>query len=80
MDKNHLNNFGRGPPKDHLCEIISKLVRGFRRSCRLSQLLKDGQTKTNHKSSPCHFVTGELKMCKKNHSLHSVYTLLSYIR
>ena len=40
-DKNHLNNFARGPPKDHLCEIILKLDRRFRRSCHLSQLLTD---------------------------------------
>ena len=57
----YLINFGRGPPKDHLCEIISKLDQGFRRSCHLSQLLTDGQrTKTDHKSSFCHYVTGEL--------------------
>ena len=43
MDQNHLNNFGRGSPKDHLCEIISKLDLGFRR-CHLSQLLTDGRT------------------------------------
>ena len=28
MDQNHLNNFGRVSPKDHLCEIISKLDKG----------------------------------------------------
>ena len=67
MDQYHLNNFGRGPPKDHLCEISSKLGQGFRWNCRLSQKLTKGQTtdgqrtKTDHKSSPCHFVTGELK-------------------
>ena len=44
---------------DHLCEIISKLGKGFRRSCRLSQLSTVGWTKTDHKSSPCQFVTGE---------------------
>ena len=43
MDQNHLNNFGRGPPKDHLREIISKLEKGFRRSCKLSQMLTDGR-------------------------------------
>ena len=33
------------------------------RRCHLSQLLKDGlrRTKTDHKSSPCHYVIGELK-------------------
>ena len=61
-DQNYLNNFGRGPPKDHLCEIISQLDQGFRRCCHLSQLLTDdGQsTKIDHKSSPCHYVTGKL--------------------
>ena len=48
MDHNHLNIFGRGPPKDHLCEIISKLGQGFRRSCRLSQKLMDGRRKDVH--------------------------------
>ena len=78
MDQNLLNNFGRGPPKDHLCEIILKLDQGFRRSCHLSQLRKTNsgssqvkltdygrtdsrRTKTDHKSSPCLYVTGELK-------------------
>ena len=42
-----MNNFGRGPPKDHLCEINSKLGKGFRRSCRLSQLLKDRRSRTD---------------------------------
>ena len=51
MDQNLLNNFGRGPPKDHLCEIISKLDEGFRRSCHLSQLLTDGQTMTDEDQS-----------------------------
>ena len=41
MDQNHLNNFGKGPPKDHLCEIISKLGQEFKRSCQLSQKLTD---------------------------------------
>ena len=55
-------NLGRGSPKNHLCEIISKLGFGFRKSRCLSQLLMDGRrTKTDHKTSPCHFVTGELK-------------------
>ena len=65
MNQNQLNNFGRGQSKDHLCEIISKFGKGFRKSCCLSQLLQtEGPgTKINHKTSPCHFVTGELKIC-----------------
>ena len=70
MDQNHLNNFGRGPPKDHLWEIISKLDKGFRRSCHLSQLLTDDnvddadgrRTQTDYKSSPCHYMKSELIM------------------
>ena len=51
MDQNHLNNFDRRPPKDYLCEIISKLDQGFRRSCHLSQLLTDhGRTKDKDQS------------------------------
>ena len=74
MDQNHLNSFGRGPPKDHLCEIISKLDSGFRRGCHLSQFLTDGrrQTKTDPKSSPCHYVTGELKTMLNPHE-HEIY-------
>ena len=60
MDQNHLNNFGRGPPKDHLCEIISKLDQGFRRSCRLSQLFTDNDGLTTDGGRPitkAHLVT-----------------------
>ena len=33
------------------------------RNCHLSQLLMDRLgTKSDHKSSPCHYVTGELKV------------------
>ena len=52
MDQNHLNNFGRVPPKDHLCEIILKLSQGLRRSCCLSQKLTDGWMTEKDKSSP----------------------------
>ena len=45
-----MNNFGRGLPKDHLFEIISKLGQGFRRSCHLSQLLTDGRTTDEDRS------------------------------
>ena len=77
MDQNHLNDFGRGPHKDHLFETISELDMGFRRSCHLSQLLKEhkGWTKTDQKSSPCHYVTGELKTTS---SLESKNTLICF--
>ena len=72
MDQNCLNNFGRGPPKD-------RFGKGFRRSCRLSQKLTDGRrVKTGHKSSPCHFVTGELKsMSSKLSSQHPISATIS---
>ena len=57
---------------------------GFRRSCNLSQLLtddgltKDGRrTKTDHKSSPCHYVIGELK-CVHEDIMAGVYGLDGY--
>ena len=34
-----LNNFGRGSPKEHFCEIISKSVQQFQGRCRLKQKL-----------------------------------------
>ena len=53
MDQTHLNNFGRGPLKDHLSEIISKLTKRFRRRCHLSQLLTDqGTTTTMDEDGP----------------------------
>ena len=60
MDQNHLNNFGGGPPKDHLCEIILKLDQGFR-SYHISQLLTDiGRWRTTDGQRPitkAHLVT-----------------------
>ena len=66
MDQNHLNNFVRGPTKDHSCKVWSKSNQWFRRSCHLKKLFSDtwmhGRwTKCDHKSSPCHYVTGEQK-------------------
>ena len=60
MDQNHLNNLGKDPPKDHLCEIISKLDQGFRRSCHLSTLLTDDGRRPITKAHL--IVTGELKI------------------
>ena len=50
-DQNNLNTPCREPPNDHLCEINLKWVY---EDCHLSQLLMDGRTKTEHKSSHCH--------------------------
>ena len=42
MDRNHLNNFERGPTKDHSCEVWWKSNKWFRRRCCLK--IVDGQT------------------------------------
>ena len=55
MNQNHLNNFGRVPPKDLCVKLFKNWARGLR------GVITDGRTKNDHKSSPCHFVTGELK-------------------
>ena len=71
MDWNHLNNFERGPNKDHCCEVWSNSNQQFRRRCHFQKSFTDGRmhpwmdarwTKCDHKSSPCHYVTGELKI------------------
>ena len=41
MDWNHLNNFERGPTKDHSCEVLSKSNQWFRRTCLLKKLFTD---------------------------------------
>ena len=43
MDPNHLNNFERGPTKDHFCAVLSKSNQWFWRRCRLKKLFTDGQ-------------------------------------
>ena len=41
---NGLNNFDRGPPRDHSCEVWSKSNNRFQRRCSLKKLLTDGRT------------------------------------
>ena len=41
---NGLNNFDRGPPRDHSCEVWSKSKRRFQRTCRLKKLLTHART------------------------------------
>ena len=41
---NGLNNFDRGPPRDHSCEVWSKSNKRFQRRCCLRKLLTDGRT------------------------------------
>ena len=38
-ERNHLGNFGRGSPKEHSCEIISKFIQWPRRRCRFKVIL-----------------------------------------
>ena len=72
---NSFNNFDRGPPRDHSCEVWSKSNKRFQRRCCLKKLLTDGRTDArtddgrrtlkDHKSSLSTSCSGELKtnMC-----------------
>ena len=59
MDRNHLNNFERGPTKYHSCEVWLKSNQWFRRRFCLKKTV-DGQTErrrqrrmvSDHNSSP----------------------------
>jgi len=59
---NGLNNFDRGPPRDHSCEVWSKSNKRFQRRCCLKKFLTDARTDEgcrtlkDHKSSLEHFV------------------------
>ena len=45
MDRNHLNNFERGPTKDHSCEVWSNSNQWFRRCClKIVNGQTDGRT------------------------------------
>ena len=64
MDRNHLNNFERGPTKDHSCEVWSNSHQWFRRRCFK---IVDGRTSgrrrwtvSDHNSSPLAFGSAEL--------------------
>jgi len=49
---NHLNNFGRGPPRDHFCEVWSKSNEWFQRRICLSKSLRttdNGRGRTTDK-------------------------------
>jgi len=43
-NRNSLNNFDRGPPRDHSCEVWSKSNKRFQRRCCLKKLLTDAWT------------------------------------
>ena len=66
-NQNHLNNFGKGPPRDHACEVWSNSNERFQRRRCLGKIVygrrtthdarrttyDDGRrTKTDHNSSP----------------------------
>ena len=59
LEYNYLNNFKRGPPKEHSCEIILKTV--YRFSRRRTFLTYGRRDVSDHKSSPCTACLGELK-------------------
>ena len=46
MDRNHLNNFERGSPKEHSCEVSSNLSQWFRMRCRLKETFTDDGRRT----------------------------------
>ena len=58
-----MNNYGRGPSKDLLCDIILQLDQDeLSFNSKVNGQADHGlRTKTDHKNSPYHFVTGELK-------------------
>ena len=63
MESNSLNNFKRGPPKDHFCQVWLESIQWFRRRCNL-KLWTDRRRRrmvTHHNSSPGAFGSGELK-------------------
>jgi len=41
---NGLNNFDRGPPRHHSCEVWSKSIKWFQRRCCLKKLLTHART------------------------------------
>ena len=82
-----MNNFERGQTKVQSCEVWSKSNQWFKR-CHLKKLFTDARMQTdarwtddgycNHKSSPCHYVTGqvvtgELKIKKTSQNYHQIF-------
>ena len=68
LELNSLNNFKRGPPKEHSCEVILKSVHLLVGEVFCRKLLTDGRTDddrrrtaSEHKSSPRTSCLGELK-------------------
>jgi len=79
---NGLNNFDRGPPRDHSCEVWSKSNERFQRRCCLKKLLTHGRTDgrtddgrrtlKDHKISLEHFVLRWAKKLKSNLAFRTV--------
>ena len=88
-NRNGLNNFDRGLPRDHSCEVWSKSNKGFQRRCCLKKLLTDGRTEArtddgqrtlkDHKSSLSTSCSGELKMKKNNKILLKLYKRMTNV-
>jgi len=75
---NGLNNFERGPPRDHSCEVWSKSNKWFQRRCCLKKLLTDARTHgrrtlKDHKSSLSTSCSGELKTRLKDVRFTLIY-------
>jgi len=51
-NQNHLNNFGRGPPRDHSCEVWSKSNEWFQRRRCLSKKVYRRRTTNDDGQSP----------------------------
>ena len=47
-NQNHLNNFGRGPPRDHSCEVWSKSNEWFQRRRYLCKKVYGRHRRTTH--------------------------------
>ena len=64
MDRNHLNNFERGPTEDHSCEVWSNSNQWFRRRCCLK--IVNGRTdgRRQRRMVGDHNSPGELKKPK----------------
>ena len=62
---NGLNNFGRGTPWDHFCEVWSKFNEGFQSRSRLNEKVyahtDERRTKDCHNSSLSTLCSGEQK-------------------
>jgi len=81
-NQNHLNNFGRGPPRDHSCEVWSKSNEWFqRRRCLSNKVYRRGltddaqQTTTDDGQRPVTKCSG---WAKKGRSLKNCGTMQQY--